>query len=111
MVRDNRLRGADPVHPTVELEPDRPDWGQAPYALASRLTVDFLDARDTAIAAGHEPPAPTGSDFQQPGTRRWYPTTYASPVPQSRISRPATPYDDGTSLEPGSALAPFVFGS
>ena len=52
-----------------------------------------------------------GSDFQRPGTRRWYPTTSSHSSPQSRISRPETPYDDGISPEPGSVIAPYVFGS
>ena len=113
VVRGNRERGAEPVLPMNRpdwLEPGpAPDWGQAPYALASRLTADALSAHNAALAAGREPPSPTGSDFQLPGTRRWYPASNSSD--QSRISRPVTPPDDGVPLEPGMVRSVYVFGS
>ena len=113
VVRGNRERGAEPVLPMNRpdwLEPGpAPDWGQAPYALGSRLTADALSAHDAALAAGREPPSPTGSDFQLPGTRRWYPASNSSD--QSRISRPVTPHDDGVPLEPGMVRSVYVFGS
>ena len=113
VVRGNRERGAEPVLPMNRpdwLEPGpAPDWGQAPYALGSRLTADALSAHDAARAAGREPPSPTGSDFQLPGTRRWYPASNSSD--QSRISRPETPPDGGVPLEPGMVRSVYVFGS
>ena len=113
VVRGNRERGAEPVLPMNRpdwLEPGpAPDWGQAPYALGSRLTADALSAHDAARAAGREPPSPTGSDFQLPGTRRWYPASNSSD--QSRISRPETPPDGGAPLEPGMVRSVYVFGS
>lgn len=115
VARDNRQRGAEPVLPANRpdwLEPGpAPDWGQAPYALASRLTADALSAHDAALAAGRAPPSPTGSDFQLPGTRRWYPATSSHSSDQSRASRPVTPHDDGVPLEPGMARSVYVFGS
>ena len=115
VVRDNRQRGAEPVLPMNRpdwLEPGpAPDRGQAPYALASRLTADALSAHDAALAAGRAPPSPTGSDFQRPGTRRWYPATSSHSSDQSRVSRPVTPHDDGVPLEPGMVRGVYVFGS
>ena len=105
MVRDNRQRGAEPVPPTANsAEPDSEDWGQgAKRHTPSRAdSPHALNAHDAALADGREPPALTGSDFQRPGTRRWYPrTTSSHSSPQSRISRPATPHR--TTMGPASS--------
>ena len=78
--------------------------------IEQQAQIENLSTRlNAALAAGREPPSPTGSDFQLPGTRRWYPASNSSD--QSRISRPVTPHDDGVPLEPGMVRSVYVFGS